>query len=397
MPKIYITGIGAISAIGSNVNEHLTNLRNNKTGIKKAINLESDYKNKLLFGEVIYNNIELIELTNSQEFNNYTRTTLLALKAFQEAIHDANLSKDEISDYNTSFVSGSTVGGMCHTNELYHDANLIGKPSQYVDSYEAANHVLNIQLRYNLKGYNDVINTACSSSANAIYLGVKLIQSGRANRVIVGGTDSLAKYTVNGFNALMILSSGICRPFDRDRDGLTLGEGAAYLILESEKVSLNKKKYAEVSGIGNSNDAFHPSTTSNEAIGPILAINQAIKSARITPDDIDYINTHGTGTVNNDLTELKAIQHIFNKIPAFNSTKSYTGHTLGAAGALEAVVSILSLINNEVHTSLHFENPMEEFNTTPIMKNTSLQLKNVLSNSFGFGGNCTTLIFSKCS
>jgi 3-oxoacyl-(acyl-carrier-protein) synthase len=172
-------------------------------------------------------------------------------------------------------------------------------------------------------------------------LGARLIKSGRARRAIVGGVDSLAKYTVNGFNSLKILSDAPCKPFDEDRDGLNLGEGAAYLVLEAENVVGDKKIYAEVAGYGNANDAHHPSAMSDEATGAIRSMREAVESAGIGFDLIGYINAHGTGTQNNDGVELTGMAALFEKIPPFNSTKSYTGHTLGAAGAIEAVYSIL--------------------------------------------------------
>jgi len=247
-----------------------------------------------------------------------------------------------------------------------------------------------------MKGYSTTFNTACSSSANAIMFGAKLIKSGKANRAIVGGTDALAKFTVNGFNALRILSEEPCKPFDENRTGLTLGEGAAYLILESEDVVGDKKIYAEVSGYGNANDAFHASSISDEAIGVIEAISEAIRIAQISPSEIGYINAHGTGTPNNDVTELTGLKKIFTEIPPFQSTKSYTGHTLGAAGAIEAVFSLMAMENNEIYQSLHYQTPIQEHGLNPILQyQQNVEIKHVLSNSFGFGGNCSSLLFSK--
>jgi 3-oxoacyl-(acyl-carrier-protein) synthase len=249
--------------------------------------------------------------------------------------------------------------------------------------------------RYQIRGFTDTINTACSSSANAIMLGARLIRSGRATRVIVGGVDSLAKYTVNGFNALKILSENPCKPFDVDRDGLNLGEAAAYLVLESEEAASGKKIYAQVAGYGNANDAHHPSAMSDDATGAIACMREAIQSAGICYDQIDYVNAHGTGTQNNDQVELYGLSMLFGHIPPFNSTKSYTGHTLGAAGAVEAIFSILSIRHAELFPSLHVQNPIDTYHSSPIAVFTKKeQVSYVLSNSFGFGGNCTSLVFA---
>ena len=219
--------------------------------------------------------------------------------------------------------------------------------------------------------------------------GARLIKSGRLNRVIVGGSDALAKFTVNGFNSLMILTDEPCRPFDIDRKGLNLGEGAGYLVLEAESVCKGKKKYAEITGYGNANDAHHPSATSPEANGPKLAMQRALKIAKINPSEIDYINAHGTGTVNNDETELFAFSSVFEKTPPFNSTKSYTGHTLAASGAIESILSILSMNESELYPSLNCETPI---GVAPISKIEKATIKTIMSNSFGFGGNCTSLV-----
>lgn len=396
MQKIFITGMGAISSIGSTVDEHLNALRSGKCGIKKAHFFQSRYAENLVFGEVPFSDHQLKEINNIIHQKEFTRTTVLALNAFKEAINQAGIPTELLKSDRTAFISSSTVGGMCYTDELYSDANLKAVPSNYVRSYEGSDHTLRITKMFEIGGIIDTINTACSSSANAIYLGARLIQTGRADRVIVGGSDSIAKYTVNGFNSLMILSDQACKPFDENRSGLSLGEGAAYLVLESEDSACNKPKIAELTGFGNSNDAFHPSTISDNAIGPILSMELALKMAEINPNLIDYINAHGTGTVNNDITETYALNTVFQKVPPYNSTKSYTGHTLAAAGSLEAILSILSLKNNELYPSLRCEMPIKTQVSKPISEFEKRELINVMSNSFGFGGNCISLIFSKC-
>ena len=252
-----------------------------------------------------------------------------------------------------------------------------------------------IQERSGILGEVSTINTACSSSANAILYGARLIRHGFARRAIVGGAESLAKFTINGFNALNILSPKPCAPFDRDRNGLNLGEGAAFLVLEKEEDLKGKKAYAVLSGFGNSNDAYHPSSNSPEGVGPYLSMKEALESGGMNAAEISYINAHGTGTENNDETESRAMLRLFEKMPPFASTKSYTGHTLGAAGAMEAIFSILNLYHQEVYPSLSFHHPIPETGLIPVLKFAKQELKHVMTNSFGFGGNCSTLIFSK--
>ena len=396
MNRVFVTGMGVISSIGKDLNKNLESLRNGNSGIDKPKYFQSKYASSFSFGEVNISTKTLQEQLGLSEEKGLTRTDLFTFKAFEEAINDAKLSKQEISSLDTALISSSTIGGMCLTDQLYEDANLKSESSEFLNSYGCSAHTLRLTKKYQIKGFTDTINTACSSSANAIMLGTRLIKSGRVKRAIVGGADSLAKYTVNGFNALKILSESPCKPFDENRCGLTLGEGAAYLVLESEEVVANKKTYAQILGYGNANDAFHTSTISDDAVGVISAISQALESAKLAPNKIDYINAHGTGTGNNDFVELFGLSKIFNKVPPFNSTKSYTGHTLGAAGAIEAIFSILSINNNELYQSLNINTPISKFNLAPIEKHeTGIDINYVLSNSFGFGGNCTSLILSK--
>ena len=396
MNNVFITGLGIISSLGKNVSENLINLQSGDSGIKKSLFFESKYASAFFFGEVNNSNKNIHDELGLLHEKGMTRTSLLAYKAFDEAINDANLSEKEISSSDTAFISASTVGGMCAHDNLYKDANLQSESSDFLSSYDFSSHSLQLIKKYNIKGITNTFNTACSSSANAIMYGARLIESGRVKRAIVGGTDSLSKYTVNGFNALKILSDLPCKPFDEYRNGLTLGEGAAYLVLESNEICSDKNKYAQVSGYGNSNDAFHPSTLSDNATGITNAIIKALASAQLEAHNIDYINAHGTGTENNDRIELMGFSKIFNIIPPYNSTKSYTGHTLGAAGAIEAIFSVLCIHNKELYPSLNWNTPIAAFNAPPIKEyKKNIDINYVLSNSFGFGGNCTSLIFSK--
>lgn len=394
MERVFVTGMGLISAIGHDVPSCLNSLQNGKSGIGKARYFTSKYTENIPFAEVSLSNEELKARSGLTGQKGLSRTALLAFIAVDEALGQAGLSEEEIRSFDTGFLTSSTVGGMSNTDELYADANMKGEPSEYVRTYGGGEHTLRVIERLGIRGYSTTINTACSSAANAIMLGSRLIRSGRLKRVIVGGSDSLAKYTVNGFNALMILSGQACRPFDVNRDGLTLGEGSAYLVLEAESVCGNKTRLAEITGFGNANDAHHPSATSDEAFGPRLAMEGALKSAGLKPEDIDYINAHGTGTPNNDITEMFAFNAIFSQIPPFNSTKCYTGHTLAVAGAVEAIISILSIREGQIFPGLNCLEPISDYGVSPVMKLEDKKLKHVISNSFGFGGNCTSLIIS---
>ncbi|MBC8033788.1 MAG: beta-ketoacyl-[acyl-carrier-protein] synthase family protein [Chitinophagaceae bacterium] len=393
MSRIFVTGMGMVSAIGNSIADNRHALMQGTSGISKPQFFSSKYSD-IPMGEVKTDTESLREELGAWE-QGVTRTMLLALKAFKEAIEDAEISFSSLTDETTSLVNASTVGGMCLTDELYNDANKHSNGSEFLASYDTASVSLYLQARYGLKGIINTINTACSSSANAILYGARLIKSGIARRAIVGGVDSLAKFTVNGFNALHILSSGICSPFDEQRNGLNLGEGAAFLILEREEDLHGKKVYAELTGYGNANDAYHPSSLSPNGDGPYLAMKKAVDCLPAGASMIDLINAHGTGTENNDEVESRAMLRLFKSPPAFVSTKAATGHTLGAAGAIEAAYAVLNLHHQEVYASLNFKQPISSTGLTPVLNYEKAALKNVMSNSFGFGGNCTSLIFSK--
>jgi 3-oxoacyl-[acyl-carrier-protein] synthase-1 len=226
--------------------------------------------------------------------------------------------------------------------------------------------------------------------------GARLIKAGMLDVAICGGTDALTRFTINGFNSLKNTDQQPCRPFDADRNGLNLGEAAAFLVLVSEKLN-PAHVLAELSGYCNFNEAFHPTAPSPEGDGAYQAMNGAIRMAGIEPSAVSYINVHGTATLNNDLSEGMAMKRLFgNTPPAFSSTKPYTGHTLAAAGAVEAVFSLLSLQNGEIFPSLNFTTPMPELDLTPATNwQQEVSIQHVLSNSFGFGGNNASLLFSR--
>ncbi|MFT3902545.1 MAG: beta-ketoacyl-[acyl-carrier-protein] synthase family protein [Niabella sp.] len=395
MEKIVVTGMGIVTAMGDSVESNRVSLCESRSGIGKAQFFRSKYADLLPFGEVGISTEGLREKLVVTE-PGITRTDLLALHAATQAVRQADLDDKKLTDARTALIGASTVGGMCLTDELYMDANLKeGKGSEYLGSYSNSANTLFLQHRFGIGGIVNTFNTACSSSANAIMYGARLIQHGLADRAIVGGADSLAKFTVNGFNALMILSNEHCRPFDVARKGLNLGEAAAFLVLEKASDAAGKTLFAEVKGFGNSSDAHHPSSTSDTAEGPFLCMQRALHSAGLAAQDVDFINAHGTATENNDETESIAMLRLFSEPPLFVSTKSYTGHTLGAAGAVEAIFSILSMYHQEIYPSLNFTDPIETTKLTPVTSYGHRRLQYVMSNSFGFGGNCSSLIFAK--
>ncbi|HLS96488.1 MAG TPA: beta-ketoacyl-[acyl-carrier-protein] synthase family protein [Sphingobacterium sp.] len=395
-PRVAITGVGIISSIGNSVEANLSALLNKRPGISRVQNFATTQKDSIWVGEVKLTNAELVDMLGLPHSNNFTRTALLGCYAAKQAVQSAGITLP--NDYRTGIISSTSVGGMDYTERYFY--RYLDDPSvqPYITSHDAGDSSHKIADYLGIKGFVSTISTACSSAANAIMMGARLVQAGRVDRIIVGGTDALSKFTINGFKTLMILSDEFCKPFDNNRKGLNLGEAAAYLVLESEQVVKKEKKQvlAYLSGYGNANDAFHQTASSDNGEGAYLAMRKALEVAGLSPDEIGYINVHGTATPNNDLSEGRALQRAFgDSVPLFSSTKAFTGHTLAAAAAIEAVYSILSIRNEVVFPNLNFDTPMSEINLVPQTELVYRPIKHVLSNSFGFGGNCSTLIFSQ--
>jgi len=439
---VAITGMGIISAIGNNVSENYASLVAGNKGITRISQIETIHKDEIMVGEIADTNPELEKRLGFAE-NEVSRTVLIGCTAAAEAVSHAGIT--DINDLRTGLISGTTVGGMDKSEQYFYDYFNRPEVRQHITGLHAGDSTKKIAAHLGLEeSFVTTISTACSSAANAIMLGARMIRSGHLDRAIVGGTDCLSKFTINGFKTLLILSDTYSAPFDEERKGLNLGEAAAYLVLESE--ALVKKRDASVlgyvTGYGNANDAYHQTASSEHGDGAVLAMEKALKTAGLRASDIDYVNAHGTATPNNDLSEGRALIRVFGekgnangnacegssdgrgnagrnkgdkhlhdelrglgkgpsngsafkKVPDFSSTKAFTGHTLAAAGGVEAVYSVLALQHNTIFPNLNYKTPMKEFDLSPVTEVTRRPLQHVLSNSFGFGGNCSTLIFSK--
>lgn len=395
---IAITGMGIISAIGNNVAENYAALIEGRKGISRVSLIDTIHKDAIMVGEINFTNKELENQLGLSPDNNYCRTALLGVIAAKQAVTDANITN--INAWKTGLISATSVGGMDMTEKYYYDYFENNTHRKYIEGHHAGDSTQKIAAQLGIEqSMVTTISTACSSAANAIMFGARLIKSGKLDRVIVGGADCLSKFTINGFKTLMILSDTYNSPFDENRKGLNLGEAAAFLVLESDKVirAENKKVLAYVKGYGNANDAYHQTASSDHGDGATLAMEKALKVAGLNTKEIDYINAHGTATRNNDLSEGRALLRVFGEtaVPDFSSTKAYTGHTLAAAGGIEAVYSILALQNNVIYPNLNFKTPMKEFDLIPQTELKEKELNTIVSNSLGFGGNCSTLIFSK--
>ncbi|HEX3385585.1 MAG TPA: beta-ketoacyl-[acyl-carrier-protein] synthase family protein [Mucilaginibacter sp.] len=393
----FVVGMGVISGIGNNVAECLQSLVEGKAGVDKIRYLRTNHRDSLPVAEVKLSNDELSVLSGLAP--GVSRTAMLSMIAAQEAWDNSGV--ENIPSLRTGFVSASTTGGIDKTEDFlppFLTDNSKGKLRDVIN-HECNSITTMVAEKLGIRNHISTISTACSSSANAIMYGARLIKHNLLDVVLAGGTDALTRFTLNGFDTLLVLDENYCRPFDQNRNGLNLGEGAGYVVLVSGRVAslLKRDPYCSLTGYFNANDAFHQTSTSTEGDGPYMAMSGALEVSGLQPPDIDYINLHGTGTQNNDSSEGAAIQRLFHPhYPKMSSTKSYTGQTLGASGGVEAVFSVLAIHHGMIYPNLRLQTPMSAF---PFVPETAFSrqpdIKHVLSNSVGFGGNCSSLIFSK--
>lgn len=392
--KVFVTGIGCVSGIGGDVAEHLCSFREGKDGLAPVTLFPTHHE--VPVSEVKRSNRELKQQLGLPPDNTVSRTALLGMLAAREAWQDAGITR--VASLRIGLVSSTSTGGMDLTESFYplFRENPAHGRLRNVVSHDAADSTEQIAVSLDITGFRTTISTACSSAANALMLAARMIRQGLLDVVIAGGTDALCKFTLNGFASLMILDKAPCRPFDETRAGLNLGEGAGYVVLQSE-ASLHKTPYCLFSGYANANDAFHQTASSSDGTGAYLAMKGALDKAGLQPDAVDYINAHGTGTPNNDASESAAIRRLFGEsVPLFSSTKSFTGHTLGAAGGIEAVFSVLSVARGILFPNRNFAIPMRDIGLIPVSGYREGEaIRAVLSNSFGFGGNNASLLFSQ--
>ncbi len=372
MERVYIAGYGAASPAGTSAEEIFNTLKKNESGLSlpKRLSLRQEPKP---VGE-----------TDIDVSPSLPRSHGLALRAAREALEGTGIVPDGI-------VLGGTTGGMERTEE--HLQGECSDPSCY------ENHALGdvascLAREMGITGPVITISNACASGTAALKVAMRLIQEGTCSTVLAGGADSLCRLTYYGFHSLQLIDPEGARPYDRGRQGMTVSEGAAILLLAAGKMNLNRK--AELLGVGLSCDAYHPTAPHPEGEGARTAMASALEESAVNPGDVDYVNLHGTGTRDNDLSEGKAIRSLFDdRLPLLSSIKGITGHTLAAAGALEAVVSTMALEKGFVPGNYGFRDPDPEIGIRPLEAPLYRDLSVVLSNSFGFGGSNASALFAK--
>ncbi|MBO7495798.1 MAG: beta-ketoacyl-[acyl-carrier-protein] synthase family protein [Salinivirgaceae bacterium] len=390
--KIAVTGLGAVSGIGLDVDENIDALKHKRHGMEKPhffTHLD------VPVSEVKVPNVTLLEYLG-YDYNFFlSRTALFGITAAREALSDSGI---DVHKMRVGLISSTSVGGMDLSEEFYYSfrENHEHGRLRWVSQHDCGSSTELIAKCLHITGFRTTVSTACSSAGNAIMLGARMLKNNMLDAVIAGGTDALCKFTLNGFNSLMILDKEHCRPFDATRAGLNLGEGAGYIVMQRLD-DAKREPYCLLTGYANANDAYHQTGCSPEGNGAYKSMSEAMAVAGLQPSDIDYINVHGTATPNNDLSEATAIRRIFgDRVPPFSSVKAFIGHTLGASEGIEAVYSALSVKNGYIYPNLNFKLVDPNIGLSPETEFAEgRNIRNVLSNAFGFGGNDTSLIFSK--
>ena len=410
--RVVVTGLGAITPIGNNLNDYKNSLFKGISGCDNIKSFDStNFKTKFACEVKKYDPLDYFDRKESRKMDIYAQFGMIAAA---EAISDSNIDLDNIDLNRIGVIWGSGVGGIeTFQNELINFAENDKKPR--FNPFFIPKLIPDIcpgliAIKYGFKGPNFATVSACASASNAIIDSYNYILSGTSDIIITGGSESAVNETgVGGFNALKALSERndspktASRPFDRDRDGFVLGEGGGSLILEDYDHALNRgaKIYAEIIGFGMSCDAHHITAPHPEGEGARLVMENAIKSSNIEKESIDYINVHGTSTPLGDKSEILAIQNVFEK-HAYNlnisSTKSMTGHLLGAAGAIESIASIFSINDGIIPPTINHYTKDDEIDSKLNLTLNKSQKRNVnivMSNTFGFGGHNTSVVFKK--
>jgi 3-oxoacyl-(acyl-carrier-protein) synthase len=399
MPRrsVVVTGVGVINAGGCGVREVWGSLRTGRSGLGPLTLFESPRHRRHLVGQV---RVDVDQMAGNVRGS---RSDKLAWIAAKEALDQARIEPHStaVDARRLGVVLGSTVAGMLGSEGVL--AGLLAKqPRRFgpLRHHECASATELCARRLGARGPTVTLSTACSAGALAIITAAESIEAAEADVVVAGGADSLSRLTLNGFGALLLLDPDGCRPFDVARAGISLGEGAAILVLEAEEIARKRgaRVLARLSGWGASCDATHPTAPHPLGDGAVAAMRRALKCSGLSPADIGYVSAHGTGTPDNDLMEAQALRRVFGEaMPPFASVKRFFGHTLAASGAIKAVLSVQALLEQAVPANPGFTNVDPKIGLQPVREFQSQRLDHILSNSFGFGGNNAVLVFSKNS
>lgn len=396
--RVAITGMGIFCSVGRNVEEFLQSLKSGRSGIGPVSLFDtSKYPSKI--GAEI-RDYQPQEFFGKKELKRLSRTDQFALVAAEEAVKDSRINSYAPED--VGICLGAGAGGMFEAESYHREVLLKGKskPSRIL-SFIPSFTTNRVAEKFGFSGPIATITTACSSSATSIGYGADLIRNGNAKAVLCGGSDALSELTFGGFNSLRATDPSPCKPFDKKRAGMSLGEGAGILILEDldEAMKRGARVYAEFLGYGIGGEAYHITAPEPAGAAEARIMGKALEEGGLKPSGVDYVNAHGTGTPLNDKVETLSIKRVFGEkaysIPV-SSIKSMVGHCLGSAGAIEAVASVLSILHGFIPPTVNHQEGDEDCDLDYVPgKSREGNVKVVLSNSFAFGGNCTSLVFGK--
>ena len=408
MRRVVVTGLGTINPLGNTVDSSWNSLINSNSGISKITNFEVDNYPCKIAGSIDDSNIN-DEIVNQREQRKIDRFITLGLIAAAEAIKDSGFVSENESSFRSGVMVGSGIGGL---DTIYRNSSILDNQGiRKISPFFIPSSLINllsghISIKYNLKGPNSSPVTACATGTHAIGDSFTIIKNNKADLMVCGGAEAaICPLGISGFSAARALCDTFneypengSRPWDRDRSGFVMGEGAGVLVLEEYEHAKkrNAKIYGEVKGYGMSGDAFHITKPSEDGNGGFRAMEMALQESLLNTDDIDYVNAHGTSTPVGDMIELTAVEKLFaqNKNLFMSSNKSAIGHLLGAAGAVEAVFSFKSLETNILPPTLNLDNPSTNTSINLIPhESISENISNIISNSFGFGGTNASLIF----
>jgi 3-oxoacyl-[acyl-carrier-protein] synthase II len=407
--RIVITGVGTVTALGTEKQAFWSALCEGKSGVSTITSFDSSVFDVHIAGEI--KGFEPEKWIERKQARRLDRFAQFAVAAAVEAIRDSGLDVSKIDPTRAGVIVGSGIGGLTEI-ETQHCMLLTKGPSK-ISPFMIPKLMVNaaagqISITFGLRGPNSAVATACASGTNAIGDAFKVIQRGEADIMVTGGTEAaITPMGVGGFAQMKALSrrndapEKASRPFDRDRDGFVMGEGAGILILEEYEHAKRRgaQVYAELLGYGMSGDGCHITAPDPEGRGAAQSMKDALRDAGLNPEDITYINAHGTSTPLNDVVETRGIKSVFNTYArkvAISSTKSMLGHLLGASGGVEMVACALMVKNDLIHPTINYETPDPECDLDYV-PNASRQMtvNRVMSNSFGFGGHNATLIIGK--
>ena len=396
-PSVAVTGLGCICAAGKNLEQTMRSLyagsRSPSPPARFQVELERTFP-VFEIPEAAY----LLPMPSEGE--DRSLTTRLALIAAGEALESARIEAEKIKGLRVGVCLGSTVGCTLNNEPFYREYREKKRPGlEPIRQFLKDNPALHLAQNLGCNGPSALIANACSAGTDAVGLAKAWIEQGLCDIALAGGTDELCRITYLGFISLMVTSTEPCRPFDRNRTGLNLGEGAGILVLEHIDSAIKRGVpiLAYVTGYGCSADAYHPTGPHPEGAGLRRAIHHALRQAGARPADVDFVNAHGTSTPDNDRVEGKVLADIFSPGIKVVSTKSYTGHTLGAAGGIEAALTVRGLMDQRIPATLGFEEQDLECGIIPTTDNCEIEAEMAMSDSLAFGGNNSVLIFQRGS